>query len=37
MQQEERVPAGLLNAMHFKASTTQATMRHLSGCLPNLF
>lgn len=36
MQQEECVPAGLLNVMHFKTSTTQAAMRHLGGCLPKI-
>lgn len=36
MQQEECVPAALLNAMHLKTSITQAAMRHLGGCLPKI-
>lgn len=36
MQQEECVPAALLNAMHLKTSITKAAMRHLGGCLPKI-
>lgn len=36
MRQEECVPAGLLNAMHFKTSITQAAMCHLACCRPKI-